>query len=121
MVTKFNDQNHTHNLYLWPLQCTITYYSTANVVFFGIDQLQDASTDEITSFISWYSFTYFGGGIIIFLIDMYLGGAYNGLLEEFIICICLTVMIIFIDIFIKPIIQNPFSLNLQSHQVCHQD
>ncbi len=35
----------------------------ANVVLFGIDQLQDASTDEITSFISWYLFTYFGGGM----------------------------------------------------------
>ena len=87
----------------------------ANVVLFGIDQLQDASTDEITSFISWYSFTYFGGGIVIFLIDMYLGGAYNGLLEEFIICICLTIMIISIFLFDnillkEPITQNPFRL-----------
>ncbi len=87
----------------------------ANVVLFGIDQLQDASTDEITSFISWYSFTYFGGGIVILLIDMYLGGAYNGLLEEFIICICLTVMTIsifsFDSILLKePITQNPFRL-----------
>ncbi len=46
---------------------------------------------------------------------MYLGGAYNGLLEEFIICICLTVTIIsifsFDNILLKePITQNPFQL-----------
>ena len=27
----------------------------ANVIQYGLDQLQDASTDEITAFISWYS------------------------------------------------------------------
>lgn len=37
----------------------------ANVIQFGIDQLQDASTAEIKSFIIWYIWTVFGSGIII--------------------------------------------------------
>ena len=87
----------------------------ANIILFGIDQLQDASTDEITSFISWYLCSYFSGGIIIFFVVFCLGGAYGGLLEEFLICICLTVVVIltfvFDNLFLKePITQNPFQL-----------
>ena len=43
----------------------------ANIVLFGIDQLQDASTDEITSFITWYLYTFFSGGVVIHFIDSY--------------------------------------------------
>ena len=87
----------------------------ANVVLFGIDQLQDASTDEITSFISWCVSTYFSSGLVIKFIYMCLGEAYNSLLPEFLVCICLTVMAVltlFCDrIFLKePITQNPFQL-----------
>ena len=87
----------------------------ANIVLFGIDQLQDASTDEITSFISWYMCTCFSGTILIFFIDLCTGGAYNELLDEFLTCICLTIMIIstfsFDKFFLKePITQNPFQL-----------
>ena len=87
----------------------------ANIILFGIDQLQDASTDEITSFISWYSCTYFSGGIIIYFIDLCVGGSYSELLEDFLICICLTVVIIltlaFDNILLKePMAHNPFQL-----------
>ena len=88
---------------------------SANVVLFGIDQLQDASTDEITSFISWYIFTYFSSGMIIEFIYICLGEAYNSLLPEFLVCICLTIMIVLTLLcdqnFLKePITQNPFQL-----------
>ena len=87
----------------------------ANVVLFGIDQLQDASTDEITSFISWYVSTYFSSGLVIKFIYICLGEEYNSLLPEFLVCICLTILIVltlFCDrIFLKePITQNPFQL-----------
>ena len=32
----------------------------ANIIQFGLDQLQDASTSEITAFIHWYVWTYVG-------------------------------------------------------------
>ena len=87
----------------------------ANAVLFGIDQLQDASTDEITSFISWYVFTYFSSGLVIKFIYICLGEAYNSLLPEFLVCICLTIMAVLTlscdQIFLKePITQNPFQL-----------
>ncbi len=63
-------------------------------MIFGIDQLQDASTDEITSFISLYVCTWFSGMVLNYLIDLCLGRRYGGLLHEFPICICLTLMII---------------------------
>ena len=37
--------------------------SQANICQFGIDQLPDASTNAIKSFISWFIWTYFTGGI----------------------------------------------------------
>ena len=87
----------------------------ANVVLFGIDQLQDASTDEITSFISWYMCTYFSSGLVVKFIYTCLGEAYNDLLQELLICICLTIMVVLTllcdQIFLKePITQNPFQL-----------
>ena len=66
----------------------------ANVVLFGIDQLQDASTDEITSFISWYVCTYFSSGMIINFLYACLGTAYDDLLQELLNCICLTIMVV---------------------------
>ncbi len=66
----------------------------ANIVLFGIDQLQDASTDEITSFISWYICTWFSSVAIDYFIDMYLSGKYGMLLQKFAVCICLTLMVI---------------------------
>lgn len=37
----------------------------ANVIQFGIDQLHDASTNEIISFIFWYVWTYQSGGFVV--------------------------------------------------------
>ncbi len=87
----------------------------ANIVLFGIDQLQDASTDEIKSFISWYMCTWFSSMAIDYFIDMYLSGKYGILLQKFAVSICLTLMVIlaiaFDRVFLKePIIQNPFKL-----------
>lgn len=37
----------------------------ANIIQFGIDQLSEASSTEITSFIAWYTLTVFASGIIM--------------------------------------------------------
>ena len=37
----------------------------ANVIQYGLDQLQDASTDEITAFISWYVWTSISASVMI--------------------------------------------------------
>ena len=100
----------------------------ANAVLFGIDQLQDASTDEITSYITWYVSTYFSSGLVIKFIYICLGEAYNTLLPEFLVCICLTIMAVLTllcdRIFLKePITQStkssntPSKLNIQDVEV----
>ena len=54
MVEKYSQINKIIvQVLLFPLACGFGGYQ-ANVILFGIDQLHDASTEEITSFISWY-------------------------------------------------------------------
>ena len=36
----------------------------SSIVQFGIDQLTDASTNEIMSFINWYSWTFISSGVV---------------------------------------------------------
>ena len=68
----------------------------ANVVLFGIDQLQDASTDEITSFISWYICTYLIGGTVLYFAHLCLDMIHHNvvILDELLMCIFLTFMVI---------------------------
>ena len=64
----------------------------ANVIQFGLDQLQDASTTEITAFISWYIWTYSSTGAIISFLHMCTQQEYHifGLLFA---CTCVTLVV----------------------------
>ena len=42
----------------------------ANIIQFGLDQLQDASTTGITAFISWFTWSYFSSSAIMNLLHM---------------------------------------------------
>ena len=54
---------HHHNIHTRALQVSLVIMAIglgayqANIIQFGLDQLQDASTAEITSFIAWYTWT----------------------------------------------------------------
>ena len=85
-----------------------------NVIQFGIDQLQDASTDEITSFITWYIWTNFSAGIVLNYVS-------ECLPKEYLILIALIVsistsiatfwMLISDKMYIRePVSKNPFIL-----------
>jgi peptide/histidine transporter 3/4 len=86
----------------------------ANVIQFGLDQLQDASTTEITAFISWFIWINMSGGVA-------LHSAYACIKEEYhivgqlYVCICLSMALILIfltkNLLAKePVTQNPFKL-----------
>ena len=86
----------------------------ANVIQFGLDQLQDASTTEITAFISWFIWTYMSGGNT-------LNYAYacvkkeNHIVGQIYVCICLSMALILLfltkSLLAKePVTQNPFKL-----------
>ena len=86
----------------------------ANVIQFGIDQLHDASTTEITSFISWYTWTCVSGGVAIDYAYKCAPKEYH-VLGQFLVCLCLTIMLtlslLFSDQLVKePVAQNPFKL-----------
>ena len=90
----------------------------ANIIQFGLDQLHDASTDEITSFIIWFIWTGYVGGYVVhvaigctmypnkyWLAGMLVVCAYLGsTLGSLFTCNHLLVK--------EPVIQNPFKLLL---------
>ena len=87
----------------------------ANVIQFGIDQLHDASTTEIVSFIRWYVWSSFVSG---FVIDYTLGCAprqYQVLIGMLVMSLYLSIalssMFFFNHWLVKePVTQNPFKL-----------
>ena len=87
----------------------------ANAVLFGIDQLYDASTDEIIVFIRLYVWTYFCGAIILYFTYTCLNVEYR-LFEQLLVCICLTIALVSMfcekKILVKEPVtrQNPFKL-----------
>ena len=88
----------------------------AIVIQFGIDQLNDASTTEITSFVAWYTWTLKGSNIVASFINIItcIDSKYD-LMGPLVIAMCLTVVVItnylFCNQLIKePVTQNPFKL-----------
>ena len=87
---------------------------SANVIQFGLDQLQDASTTEITAFISWFMWTYMSSGIVIEFVYTYIDQKYQ-VIGQLYACICLTTVLVLSflsnNVLIKePVTQNPFKL-----------
>ena len=89
----------------------------ANVIQFGLDQLQDASTDEIMSFISWFSWTTISGGIAAEYLHICLHEEYLILAKLFVffsLSVALILSILTNNVVIKePVTQNPFKLVYQ--------
>ena len=61
----------------------------ANIIQFGMDQLHDASTTEITSFIVWYVWTAMSGGIVLDIITACLSVQYMAI-RPLLLCANLT-------------------------------
>ena len=86
----------------------------ANIIQFGLDQLHDASTTEITSFTIWYTFTVIGAGLVVNFTLSCLNESYKPFLYLF-VCLSLTVAVLIIMCsnhhFVKePPTKNPFKL-----------
>ena len=86
----------------------------ANIIQFGIDQLHDASTDEIKSFITWFVWTYLSSGIFVDYVYICKDKQYKifGLLF---VCACVTIVLCLSlclnSVLVKePVIKNPFKL-----------
>ena len=112
------DYQHIHSFVLLVLLVIASiglggYWS--NLIQFGLDQLQDASTTEITAFISWFIWTNMSGGIIIDFAYTCINKTYY-VIGQLYVCICLTVVLILLflsnTLLIKEpaVTQNPFKL-----------
>ena len=89
----------------------------ANAIQFGLDQLQDASTTEITAFIIWYVWTYFSNGALFQFTYICINNGYdnNTIFGQLAVCTSITVVICSSyfhgDSLVKePVTQNPFTL-----------
>ena len=98
----------------------------ANIIQFGFDQLYDASTNEITSFILWYVWTYSSSGFVINFILVCLPKQY-WIVWQLVMCIYLSValssMLMFNHWLVKePVTQNPFKLvySVVSYAIKHK-
>jgi peptide/histidine transporter 3/4 len=86
----------------------------ANVIQFGVDQLCDASSSEIKTFITWYSWTLVSSVATVSTACLYIGEEYR-LLVHLLVCLKLTLAvslgILFNNVLIKePVTQNPFKI-----------
>ena len=87
----------------------------ANIIQFGVDQLNDASTDEIKSFIIWYVMTLILGGTNTEIVFPCLRGQQYKSLELLFVCLNVTLALLLLLCFnhwlIKePVKQNPYKL-----------
>ena len=118
VVAQLVENYHTVDTYVFKCLIVVTAIACgayqANIIQFGIDQLNDASTTEITSFIIWYVMTVINGGSIIDFIFACLGKWYETIRNLFMclnFSLALVSMLCFNHWLIKePVKQNPFRL-----------
>ena len=91
----------------------------ANIIQFGIDQLHDASTTEIKSFIIWYVWTMFGPAIVINFTFSCVSKQYE-IFRLLYVCMNVTLALVLMILFSnsrwlikEPIVKNPFRLVYQ--------
>ena len=106
-------QNLSKVLHLFLLPLALGYSSfQANVIQFGVDQLYDASSTEIKTFVTWYSWTLLSSRATVSTACFYISKEYK-LLVPLLVCLKLTLAvsmgILFNKVLIKePVTQNPF-------------
>ena len=99
------------HLFLLPLGVGYSSFQ-ANVIQFGVDQLCDASSSEIKTFVTWYTWTLMSSIATMTTACLYISDEYK-LLVPLLVCLQLTLAIslgiLFNKVLIKePVTQNPF-------------
>ena len=82
----------------------------ANLIQFGVDQLHDASTAEITSFIAWYAGSFVSGRFILDYISTCVH-KYSSTLGPIVINFHLTIIVVTHSLFKNWLIQEPVTQN----------
>ena len=82
----------------------------ANIVQLGIDQLFDASSREIVSYISWYIWVFFLSNTIFHIVQSCLCEEYKSIVE-ILVLFSVSVALLFDYVFCKTLIKEPSSYN----------
>ena len=84
----------------------------ANIIQFGVDQLTDASTTEIISFINWFTCVFIGSGSVayIFPICNKINHQYS-VLAPLLLCAGVSVIVVSIFLFKNLLIKEPMTKN----------
>ena len=119
VVADFTDRYEKFDMYIFKCLYFIVVIGLGgyqvNIIQFGIDQLNDASTDEINFFIIWYVMTLILGGTNTEILFPCLRGQQYKSLEVLFVCLNVTLALILLLCFnnwlIKePVKQNPYKL-----------
>ena len=89
----------------------------ANVIQFGVDQLHDASSNEITTFVTWYSWSYISSSLALSIVLQYTRKYYM-LIAPLLITVNLSLALVLLflckNVLIKePVTHNPFKIVYQ--------
>ena len=83
----------------------------ANIIQFGIDQLIDASSDEIVAYIYWYSWSFISSGAVEPLASECTSQQLKQTLTPFLLCLCLSILVILLFLFNNVLIKEPLTTN----------
>ena len=102
-------------LTIFAIPLTIGFVSfQANIIQFGVDQLYDAASSEIKTFVMWYTWGFLSSRLIVDTISMYASDKFK-ILASLLMCLNLTVAVSLNLLFrnvliIEPVTRNPFKL-----------
>ena len=108
-IVDWHNINYLHLLLLVLLGMSYGGFQ-ANIIQFGIDQLIDASSDEIVAYINWYSWSYVSSGAIEPLVSECTSQRLE-ILTPFLLCLCLSVLIILLFLYNNVLIKEPVTTN----------
>ena len=89
----------------------------SNIVQLGIDQLQDASATEITSFLSWYTLTFFASSVTLHFTSDCIENEYKiTCVKPFFVALCLTIAMC-LDFFFHERLEKEHVAELSLHSI----
>ena len=115
LVSVSNKVHFYNYLTIFVIPLTIGFVAfQANIIQFGVDQLFDASSGEIKTFVMWYTWGFLSSGWMVHTIFMYASDKFK-ILASLLMCLNLTVAVSLNLIFknvliIEPVTRNPFKL-----------
>ena len=109
-IVDWNLLNYLHLVFLVLLGVGYGGFQ-ANIIQFGIDQLIDASSDEIVAYVNWYSWSFISSGAVEPLVFECTNQQLNQTLTPLLLCLCLSILMVLLFLFNNLLIKEPLTTN----------